>query len=123
MVFWFAWPQIRYDFFGQCHRYSAGLGESSTGGYDNVPCYQLSAGQQRRVALARLYISQAPLWVLDEPFTAIDKQGVAELEQRVIQHASEGGIVILTTHQSPQFSNLTILDLGDFVPSEVMERD
>ena len=72
-------------------------------GYEDVPCYQLSAGQQRRVALARLLLSQhktssGTLWILDEPFTAIDKQGVAELEQRLTDHANSGGIVILTTH-------------------------
>ena len=83
-------------------------------GYEEVPCYQLSAGQQRRVALARLFISQAPLWILDEPFTAIDKSGVAQLEARLIEHAQQGGIVILTTHQSPQFDQLKIVDLADF---------
>lgn len=44
-------------------------------GYEDLPVSQLSAGQQRRVALARLWLSQAPLWILDEPLTAIDKQG------------------------------------------------
>ena len=58
----------------------------------------LSAGQQRRVALARLFISHTPLWVLDEPFTAIDKKGVAELEGWIEQHAQAGGSVLLTTH-------------------------
>ena len=67
-------------------------------GYEDVPCYSLSAGQQRRVALARLFISHTPLWVLDEPFTAIDKKGVAELEGWIKAHADEGGSVILTTH-------------------------
>ncbi len=67
-------------------------------GYEDVPCYSLSAGQQRRVALARLFLSPAPLWILDEPFTAIDKQGVAEIEQRVVAQARRGGAVILTTH-------------------------
>ncbi|MCR8921691.1 cytochrome c biogenesis heme-transporting ATPase CcmA [Dasania sp. GY-MA-18] len=67
-------------------------------GYEDAPCYSLSAGQQRRVALARLFISHTPLWVLDEPFTAIDKKGVAELEGWIEQHALAGGSVLLTTH-------------------------
>jgi heme exporter protein A len=67
-------------------------------GYEDVPCYALSAGQQRRVGLARLYLSNHPLWVLDEPFTALDKQGVSEKEQLIVQHAAQGGAVILTTH-------------------------
>ena len=46
-------------------------------GYEDVPSHTLSAGQHRRVNLARLYLSECPLWLLDEPFTAIDKAGVA----------------------------------------------
>jgi len=69
-------------------------------GYEDAPCYTLSAGQQRRVALARLHMSPAQLWILDEPFTAIDKQGVAELENLIASHAEAGGAVILTTHHN-----------------------
>ncbi|WP_114193173.1 cytochrome c biogenesis heme-transporting ATPase CcmA [Edaphovirga cremea] len=68
-------------------------------GYEDVPVAQLSAGQQRRVALARLWLSSAPLWILDEPLTAIDKQGVGELMSLFEQHAEQGGMVLLTTHQ------------------------
>lgn len=69
-------------------------------GFEENPAGQLSAGQQRRVALARLWLSQKPaIWILDEPFTAIDKQGVKVLEQLFLAHAERGGMVILTTHQ------------------------
>ena len=68
-------------------------------GYEDVITAQLSAGQQRRVALARLWVNNCPLWILDEPFTAIDKSGVAVLEKLFIEHAKKGGLVILTTHQ------------------------
>ncbi|MFA0412462.1 cytochrome c biogenesis heme-transporting ATPase CcmA [Vibrio renipiscarius] len=68
-------------------------------GREDVPVAQLSAGQQRRVALARLWLSDHKLWVLDEPLTAIDKQGVKVLEALFLKHAEQGGIVILTTHQ------------------------
>lgn len=64
----------------------------------DIPVNQLSAGQQRRVALARLWLTRATLWILDEPFTAIDVNGVDRLTQRMAQH-TEQGIVILTTHQ------------------------
>lgn len=67
-------------------------------GYEDAPCHTLSAGQHRRVSLARLYLSDAKLWILDEPFTAIDKRGVAEKEQLILNHARQGGSVILTTH-------------------------
>lgn len=68
-------------------------------GFEDSLASHLSAGQHRRIGLARLYQSRAPIWILDEPFTAIDKQGVASLEQRFIEHANQGGCVILTTHQ------------------------
>ncbi|MGM0784896.1 MAG: cytochrome c biogenesis heme-transporting ATPase CcmA [Pseudomonadota bacterium] len=67
-------------------------------GFEDVPAGQLSAGQQRRVALARLLLTPRPLWVLDEPFTAIDRDGVHALEQRLVDHARQGGCVLVTTH-------------------------
>ena len=76
-------------------------------GFEDVACHSLSAGQQRRVALARLYLDSPPLWILDEPFTALDKQGVAQLEQHLAQHCEQGGLVVLTTHHS-----LTVMPSG-----------
>ncbi|MBP5956789.1 cytochrome c biogenesis heme-transporting ATPase CcmA [Pseudomonas anatoliensis] len=69
-------------------------------GFEDVPCHSLSAGQQRRVALARLYLDSPPLWILDEPFTALDKQGVAQLEKHLAAHCERGGLVVLTTHHT-----------------------
>jgi len=74
-------------------------------GYEDVPCHTLSAGQNRRVSLARLYLSSASLWILDEPFTAIDKRGVAEQEALINTHAEQGGTIILTTHQELAMGN------------------
>lgn len=71
-------------------------------GYEDVTVAQMSAGQQRRVALARLWLSDAPLWILDEPLTAIDKEGVATLIALFEQHTQQGGMVLLTTHQDLQ---------------------
>jgi heme exporter protein A len=76
----------------------AALDEVGLGGFEDLPAGQLSAGQQRRVALARLLLTPRPLWVLDEPFTAIDRDGVAALEQRLVAHARRGGCVLVTTH-------------------------
>ena len=83
-------------------------------GFEDVPCHTLSAGQQRRVALARLYLDAPPLWILDEPFTALDKQGVAQLEAHLAQHCERGGLVVLTTHHTLQQvpSGYRVLDLG-----------
>jgi heme exporter protein A len=87
-------------------------------GYADIPCHQMSAGQHRRVGLARLYFDRSPLWILDEPFTAIDKQGVVRLEAAIEQHAKSGGTVMLTTHQALSFDGYTTIELekygGDF---------
>lgn len=77
---------------------SAALEKVGLGGFEDSPCHTLSAGQNRRVSLARLYLTQAKLWILDEPFTAIDKKGVAEKERMILDHAEQGGTVIFTTH-------------------------
>jgi len=77
-------------------------------GFEDVLCYTLSAGQQRRVGLARLYLSTAPLWILDEPFTALDKKGVAEKEALLAQHVLNGGSVILTTHHDLNIPGHTV---------------
>ncbi len=69
-------------------------------GFEDAPCHTLSAGQQRRVALARLYLPGPLLWILDEPFTALDSQGVAQLETHLARHCEEGGSVVLTTHHT-----------------------
>ncbi|MEH6499176.1 MAG: cytochrome c biogenesis heme-transporting ATPase CcmA [Pseudoalteromonas distincta] len=82
-------------------------------GFEDVLCQHLSAGQQRRVALARLYLEAHPVWILDEPFTAIDRSGVAALEAHLLAHAASGGTVILTTHHSlDHLQGLRTLDLG-----------
>jgi heme exporter protein A len=75
------------------------LARAGLAGYEDAPCYQLSAGQQRRAALARLFVARASLWILDEPFTAIDRRGSAELEGWLAAHAEAGGAVLFTTHQ------------------------
>lgn len=69
-------------------------------GFENVPCHRLSAGQQRRVALARLYLPGPQLWILDEPFTALDAQAIAQLERHLTEHCEQGGMVVLTTHHN-----------------------
>jgi heme exporter protein A len=78
-------------------------------GFEDSLASHLSAGQHRRISLARLYQSKARVWILDEPFTAIDKQGVHALEQLFKAHIEQGGCVILTTHQ----------DLLTFPPEQV----
>lgn len=59
----------------------------------------LSAGQLRRVALTRLWLTEKTLWLLDEPFASLDVGAIALLEERIQLHVSSGGLVVLTTHQ------------------------
>nr|WP_229631865.1 cytochrome c biogenesis heme-transporting ATPase CcmA [Pseudomonas quercus] len=68
------------------------------GGYEDQPCQHLSAGQQRRVALARLYLDAPPVWLLDEPFTSLDGAAVSQLERRLAEHCEAGGLVAFTSH-------------------------
>lgn len=68
-------------------------------GYEDLPSHYLSQGQKRRSALAYFYFTKSKLWILDEPFTALDIKAVADLQQHIHQHVDKGGMVILTTHQ------------------------
>lgn len=87
-------------------------------GYEDVPCAQLSAGQLRRVALARLYLSKALVWILDEPFTAIDKPGVVNLEALMARHTQAGGLVLLSSHQDLALDGLRRIDLLEYQISQ-----
>ncbi|WP_299074201.1 cytochrome c biogenesis heme-transporting ATPase CcmA [uncultured Paraglaciecola sp.] len=79
------------------------LGQLNLVGLEEIPVANLSAGQQRRVALARFWFKQdAKLWILDEPFTALDTQGIALLSAQIIQFLSTGGAVVMTSHQALQ---------------------
>lgn len=84
-------------------------------GFEDTPCHSLSAGQQRRIALARLYLPGTPaLWLLDEPFTALDTAGAAQLESHLAMHCRRGGTVVLTTHHelTERAQAYADLDLG-----------
>ncbi|MBF0218321.1 MAG: cytochrome c biogenesis heme-transporting ATPase CcmA [Gammaproteobacteria bacterium] len=68
-------------------------------GFEDLPTRVLSQGQKRRVALARLLVNRAPLWVLDEPFVALDRAAVGLLQGVIADHVANAGMVMLTTHQ------------------------
>ena len=90
------------------------LAQLGLAGLEDIPCRMLSAGQQRRVSLARLWFTPCQLWILDEPFTALDQSAIAMLQQYFLQHLNRGGAIVLTTHQSLtlQYSGLTTLELA-----------
>lgn len=69
-------------------------------GRETFPVKVLSQGQRRRVALARLLISNAPLWILDEPLTALDVGAVGLMQEMISEHLAKRGMVIFTTHQA-----------------------
>ncbi len=78
----------------------AALCEFGLEGYEGLPCKVLSQGQRRRLALARLKLSGArPLWVLDEPFAALDAAGIDAVGALLEDHLARGGLALLTTHQ------------------------
>jgi heme exporter protein A len=81
------------------HQIYDALGEIGLGGREDLPTQVLSQGQKRRVALARLLLSDAALWVLDEPFTALDVDAVAQLGKLIEAHLQKGRMVVYTTHQ------------------------
>ena len=68
-------------------------------GHDRLPAKVLSQGQRRRTALARLLLADTPLWVLDEPFVALDVHAVETLQHAIAEHVAADGMVVLTTHQ------------------------
>jgi len=74
--------------------------------YEHELAGNLSAGQQRRIALSLLFISQSKVWLLDEPFTALDSNGVKIIENQIEKHCASGGLCIFTTHQDCNIKNL-----------------
>jgi heme exporter protein A len=81
-----------------------------------TPAKLLSAGQKRRLALARLLAAEAPLWLLDEPSVGLDLASVGLLEQMIASHRAKGGMVILSTHAEIVLGAPTILHLDQFAP-------
>lgn len=83
-------------------------------GLEEIPCRMLSAGQQRRVSLARLWFCQRQIWILDEPFTALDQGAITQLQQHFLQHLHAGGAIVLTTHQplSLHYEKLRSMELS-----------
>ncbi|ODU01906.1 MAG: heme ABC exporter, ATP-binding protein CcmA [Thiobacillus sp. SCN 63-1177] len=73
----------------------------------DLPARVLSFGQRRRVALAGLMTAGALLWILDEPLTGLDVEGVALVERMIRDHVMAGGLAIMTTHQPMSLDGLT----------------
>ena len=81
-------------------------------GRERLPTKVLSQGQRRRVALARLLVSDARLWILDEPLTALDVGAVAQIQELIAEHLAQQGMVIFTTHQPMQVAEMEMRSLA-----------
>jgi heme exporter protein A len=80
-------------------------------GREDLPVNCLSAGQKKRVLMARMLIRRAQIWILDEPFNALDSHAVGELQGLIEEHLQRDGLVVLTSHQPVDIPGLRVLDL------------
>ncbi len=80
----------------------------------DVPGRYLSAGQRRRLALSRLLVAPAPLWLLDEPRTALDRDAVERLDRIIAAHRDAGGLAVLALHGGALPPAASVLDLDHF---------
>jgi heme exporter protein A len=92
-------------------RYSA-LAKVGLRGFEETLVAQLSAGQKRRVALARLHPQTAPLWLLDEPLTAMDQEGIKDQQGWFSEHLEKGGAMVFTSHQDLTLDGVKVIDLS-----------
>jgi heme exporter protein A len=83
----------------------------------DVPGRYLSAGQKRRLALARVLAAPAPLWLLDEPKTALDAEAAGRVDAAIARHRDAGGMVVVSMHGGGLPDGAATLDLADFTPS------
>ncbi len=84
-------------------------------GFEDLPAANLSAGQRRRIALCRLLVEQKKLWILDEPFVSLDKEGIESLTGLFCKHLDNKGLLIFSSHQSADLGDrVSTLDLQAF---------
>ncbi|NNG12722.1 MAG: cytochrome c biogenesis heme-transporting ATPase CcmA [Halobacteria archaeon] len=77
-------------------------------GFEDIPTHNLSAGQQRRLALARLLVTRSQLWILDEPFTSLDVHGIELAEELFHEHISLGGMLAMTSHHAVKLDSARV---------------
>lgn len=100
----------------------AALERLGLAGREDLPCRYLSQGQKRRVALARLVYERRPLWLLDEPFVALDNAAVELIASLIGAHLQRGGLCVLTTHQVVKIAAGTLRELVLTAPLKATAR-
>jgi heme exporter protein A len=111
LIFWAAMHGGGED---ASNRVSIALSALDIAFLSDTPAQFLSAGQRRRVALARILASSARIWLLDEPTTALDKGAIATLERIIAEHRASGGMVVVSTHTAIAGDGQATLDLAPF---------
>lgn len=91
-------------YYGSTARVEEALQRVGLSRLGDLPAQYLSAGQKRRLALARLSLSARPLWLLDEPLASLDTSGKALVAELVAQHCKEGGLAVVATHEPLGFA-------------------
>ncbi len=104
------WAKLK----GNQHAVPAAIAYFGLDEYENALCGTLSAGYQKRVALARLMVTNAEIWLLDEPFTNLDDEGKETLSTLIASRCERGGAVILTAHGDVPFTAYAEIDLREF---------
>jgi len=108
------WSSLRN---GNCENREAtkkALNTFGLGHLEKVPGRFLSTGQKKRVDLARILVSPAPLWLLDEPTAALDKETITSLESAIDYHCTVGGMVVISTHSEIKLPRHQVINLAGF---------
>lgn len=87
------------------------LADNGLSGREDLPCKYLSQGQKRRVALASLSAARQALWILDEPFVALDTHAIERLAKTLTTHLQRGGLIVMTTHQAVDIPGVAVHSL------------
>jgi len=101
----------------------AALDRFGIGHLEDVPGRYLSAGQKRRVNLARLLAAPSPLWLLDEPATALDRAAAQSLDDAIQRHRDGGGMVVISTHAEAAQKDAREIDLSKFQGGQFQARE
>lgn len=108
------WAGLRSDASEATANFKEALDVFSIAHLIDIPGRFLSAGQKRRANLARIIASKSPVWLLDEPTTALDKESIKQLEAIIEVHREKGGMVVLSTHSDMNIKDQQVLDVGSF---------